>query len=119
MRGYMNCSVDIKKILDEINIINADYIRGNIYLPASMGGASITWTSSNCNVISDKKIGKLAPGVVTRLKEETRVILTATVTLGDEVASKDIEVCVLKKPEDINEDDYQGYLFGHFIGEEN
>ena len=119
MRGYMNCSVDIKKILDEINIINADYIRGNIYLPASMGGASITWTSSNCNVISDKKIGKLAPGVVTRLKEDTRVILTATVTLGDEVASKDIEVCVLKKPEDINEDDYQGYLFGHFIGEEN
>lgn len=115
----MNCSVDIKKILDEINIINADYIRGNIYLPASMGGASITWTSSNCNVISDKKIGKLAPGVVTRLKEDTRVILTATVTLGDEVASKDIEVCVLKKPEDINEDDYQGYLFGHFIGEEN
>lgn len=119
MRGYMNCSVDIKKILDEINIINADYIRGNIYLPASIGGASITWTSSNCNVISDKKIGKLAPGVVTRLKEDTRVILTATVTLGDEVASKDIEVCVLKKPEDINEDDYQGYLFGHFIGEEN
>lgn len=115
----MNCSVDIKKILDEINIINADYIRGNIYLPASIGGASITWTSSNCNVISDKKIGKLAPGVVTRLKEDTRVILTATVTLGDEVASKDIEVCVLKKPEDINEDDYQGYLFGHFIGEEN
>lgn len=115
----MNCSVDIKKILDEINIINADYIRGNIYLPASMGDASITWTSSNCNVISDKKIGKLAPGVVTRLKEDTRVILTATVTLGDEVASKDIEVCVLKKPEDINEDDYQGYLFGHFIGEEN
>lgn len=112
---------NIEKILDAIDIPSKDEIRGNITLPTNVCGASVSWTSSNSAVITDKDQGKLLAGVVTRGNEDIKVTLTASVSVGgatgDETATKEIEVCVLAAPKKLTEDDFEGYLFGHFIGE--
>lgn len=112
-------SVQMQKILDKIVIPNANEVRGNITLLSEVDGVKITWESSNTDVITDQEIDGKAAGVVTRGENDVNVKLTATISLEQEVAKKEIEVCVLKAPAPITEDDYQGYLFGHFIGEEN
>lgn len=108
----------MQKILDAIFIPYADEIRGNITLPVKINGADISWISSNPSVISDKDKGLLKAGVVTRGSDDVKVTLTATATLNGKTAEKKIEVTVLKAPVPVTEDDYAGYLFGHFIGEE-
>lgn len=113
----MSYSNELQTILDSIDIKNKAAVKGNIYLPASVDGATVIWESSDSNIITDKSVDGKAAGVVTRVSQDTTVKLTARATLGSETASKDIEVKVLKAPVKITEDDYQGYLFGHFIGE--
>lgn len=115
----MQSSIEMQKILDAIYIPNADEIRGNITLLSEINGATVTWKSSNADVISDKDIKGKAAGVVTRGSEDQKITLTATVDINGEAAEKEVNVCVLKAPEPISEDDYEGYLFGHFIGEED
>jgi len=70
-------------------------------------------------MITDADVEEKLAGVVTRGAEDTWVTLTATITKDNEVAQKNIDVLVLKAPAQITEDDYEGYLFGHFIGEGN
>lgn len=113
----MRYSEEMRRLLDNIFIPEASVLRGNITLPEEVFGAKVSWKSSNPAVISDKDIGKMKAGVVTRGAEDQIVMLTASVTLGDETAEKTIETTVLKAPKPITEDDYEGYLFGHFIGE--
>ena len=110
-------SEQMQALLDSIEIPYASEIRGNITLCDSIDDAQITWSSSNKEVITDEEIDGKLPGVVTRGEADTVVTLTATVTKDNEIAKKDVEVCVLAAPAPITEDDYQGYLFGHFIGE--
>ena len=105
------------KIWEAVCIPNAKEIRGNITLATQAEGADITWTSSNAKVISDKANGGLAAGVVMRGQEDCRVILTATASKGTETAKKEFEVVVKKAVKPIGEEEYGGYLFGHFIGE--
>lgn len=112
-------SAQMQEILDSIVIPDAEAVRGNITLQEESGGAVITWKSSNVNVITDTEIDGKAPGVVTRGADDQTVMLTATVKNGNETAEKTISVNVLKAPAAITEDDYAGYLFGHFIGESN
>lgn len=104
-------------ILDKITIPNADAIRGNITLPESVDGAKVTWRSSKPDVITDTKQGAMAAGVVTRGEEDVKVTLTATVEINDKTFTKGILANVVKAPKALSEDDYEGYLFGHFIGE--
>lgn len=113
----MDCSVNMQKILDSLTICNSGEIRGNITLPETIENAIIQWTSSDSMVISDKQIGKMKPGVVNRQSQDVNVTLTATINIDEETAQKNFGVKVLKAPEKITEDDYEGYLFGHFIGE--
>lgn len=113
----MELSREMKEILEEIAVPCAGEIRGNIELPTKMQGALITWRSSDSKVITDRDFGGKAAGVVARQGEDRKVRLTATVTRGSETAEKEIEVCVKKAPRPITEEDYAGYLFGHFIGE--
>ena len=110
---------NIQQILEKISIPNAEKIKGNITLLTKLDGADITWKSSNPDVITDNDNGVMLAGVVTRKSSDEEVILTATVKLGKEEATKDIKVCVLAAPKPLTEDDYEGYLFGHFIGEGN
>lgn len=109
----------MNSVLNSLEIPYAEAIRGNITLPDTILGASITWESSNPNVISDKTINGKAAGVVTRGESDQTVTLKAIVNLNGEVAEKSFDVCVLKAPKAISDDDFEGYLFGHFIGEED
>lgn len=119
MQNKMICSAKMQTILDSISIKSADALRGNITLITEMEDAKIEWKSSNTDVITDREIDGKPAGVVKRGEDDTRVTLTATVTLQDEVAEKELSVCVLKAPTVLTEEDFEGYLFGHFIGEEN
>lgn len=111
-------SEEMKELMDSIEIPYSDEIRGNITLPLSIEGASVTWKSSNPSIITDADAGEKLAGVVTRGAEDTMVTLTATITKDNETAQKNINVRVLKAPKQITEDDYEGYLFGHFTGHE-
>ena len=99
--------------LGALEIPGAEEIRGNITLVEEFNGAKITWTSSNPEVVTDQAADGKAAGVVTRGAVDQKVILTAA--SGE--ATKEIEVTVKAAPAAITEDDYAGYLFGHFIGE--
>lgn len=114
----MGVSCAMQNIMDKIWIPYADRIKGNIFLPLTIDGAEVSWKSSNPSVISDKDNGILKAGVVSRGKEDVKVTLTATVLMNGETAEKEIEVSVVKISSPVTEDDYVGYLFGHFIGEE-
>lgn len=107
-----------QKILGEIQIPNADQIRGNIYLCKELKGTKIQWKSSHPDVISDQQIEELAPGVVTRQKQDVKVVLTACIDTEDGTVCKDFDVIVKAAPKTLEEEDYAGYLFGHFIGEQ-
>ena len=108
----------MQEILNKIDIPNKECIRGNITLPLEVDGAKISWKSSNESVISDKQIGKMAAGVVNRQAEDTHVVLSATIEKNGETFVKDFDVCVKKAYKKPSEDDFGGYLFAHFIGEQ-
>lgn len=105
------------EVLKMFEIPHSDAIRGNITLPDRIGDFDIIWTSSNPSVISDKKTGNMEKGAVTRSAEDVKVVLKAEARFNDRYEEKEFEVLVLKKPAPIMDEDYQGYLFGHFIGE--
>lgn len=110
-------SAEMKKVLDAIVIPYAEAVRGNITLPTELGEAKLVWKSSNPSVITDEKVGAASAGVVTRQAEDCKVTLSVTVTLGAKQAEKKLPVLVLAAPKQLTEDDFSGYLFGHFIGE--
>lgn len=105
-------------IIEQISIPEASAVRGNITLITKIDGALIEWHSSNPEVISDKAEGKMAAGVVKRGDKDVCVTLTATITQEDgSIRKAEFKVNVLKAPKKISDDDFDGYLFGHFIGE--
>ena len=108
----------MQEILNKIDIPNKECIRGNITLPLEVDGVKISWKSSNESVISDKQIGKMAAGVVNRQAEDTHVVLSATIEKNGETFVKEFDVCVKKAYKNPSEDDFGGYLFAHFIGEQ-
>ncbi|NLX63440.1 MAG: family 43 glycosylhydrolase [Clostridiaceae bacterium] len=115
----------VKAALDKISIPNKDDIRGNITLPETIDGLPVIWTASPEGIISTQTIpaeendnyAPIPAGVVTRPEADTKVELTATITLNEATSSKVIEVTVRKKPEPISESDYKAYLFTYFTGE--
>lgn len=114
----MSCVAEMKQILKRIDIPDKDGIRGNITLVTKVDGASVTWKSSNPEVITDKEVDGKPAGVVTRGEKDQNVVLTAVMNAGGKQEEVEFQVCVLKAPKEIKEEDYEGYLFGHFIGEQ-
>ena len=55
----MSCVAEMKQILKRIDIPDKDGIRGNITLVTKVDGASVTWKSSNPEVITDKEERKI------------------------------------------------------------
>ncbi len=110
----------VEKIKDSLDIPNADNIRGNITLPTSSDeGASITWESDNPEVINvneivNKNYYNTPPGIVTRQKKDTSVMLIATIQYGEVTDKKEVQVTVKAKPKNKK---YKAYLMTHFTGE--
>lgn len=64
-----HASERVRQALAGLVIPHADDVRGNVTLPttvAAMPGATVSWTSSNPSVVSDRADGLIAAGVVTR-----------------------------------------------------
>lgn len=108
----------VQLIANKIDIPGKECIMGNITLPTEVDGAKIEWNSSAKDIITDTAVGKMAAGVVTRQKEDVCVKLTANVSLGEQTVSKEIDICVKSAPKSLTEDSFSGYLFAHFIGEQ-
>lgn len=97
---------------DLLDIPTADAIRGNITLPDTGDmNSTITWKSSDENVIRTTADGNILPGQVTRQKEDTKVTLTATLTKGEASTTKKFDCTVIKEAEDAELTDY---LFAYF-----
>lgn len=108
----------MNNILDKIIIPNIDSIMGNITLQDEVDGVAISWSSSNPEVISDTDKGILKKGVVCRQAEDVEVELIASVETDGMLIKRVFNANVVKAPEPIKSEDFAGYLFGHFIGEE-
>jgi hypothetical protein len=95
----------VKAAANELTVVNADAAYGNLTLPTSLNGATVTWASANEKLVT-------ASGVVNRPKgRDAKVILRATVKKGTAKATKDIPVRVVKAFEKAAD---KAYLFVHF-----
>ena len=92
-------------------------IYGNVYLPDEIDGANISWWSSKPKVINPKQSGEAAPGEVTRPNKDTEVTLVAQIEKDGNKTKYQKTVTVKAAVPKIDDDDYEAYLFGHFIGE--
>ena len=107
------------EIADKIEVANGDGIYGNVYLPEEMDGYKIIWESSDPDIIDPNWYGDAAPGSVFRPTEDTDIELTAFIIDEENKLGARMDQTVTVKgldyvPED---EDYEAYLFGHFIGE--
>lgn len=106
---------DYRKALE---IANGDSVKGNITLKDTVFGKSVTWQSSNEDVINTKDIPNgdyvIPKGKVTRQDEDVKVTLTATVDLGLIKPTFTQEVTVIKKPQPVGET--VGYFYVYFRG---
>ena len=93
-------------------------IYGNIFMPEELNGASISWKSSDEEVINSKWDGEKAPGVVTRYAEDIEVTLTANIKKDGTAAKIEEKVTVKAAVPEVYDNDYVGYLFCHFTGQE-
>ena len=94
-----------------------DGVYGNVYLPEEVDGAKITWWSSNEDIIYPKYDGDIAPGEVFRPNQDTKVTLIAKIEKDGQATKYEQEVLVKAAAPEIADEDYEAYLFGHFIGE--
>jgi len=96
----------VQAALDSISITNAEDVRGNLHLPSASGGHSITWSSSDPEVIA-------ADGVVQRQHAPVQVNLTATIT--SEGTSQESVFTTHVRPA-VQLESFEGYAFAYFTG---
>lgn len=105
---------------ENLEIPNANDIRGNVTLPASSSkGATITWETDSPDVINvndtvNDDYDDIPAGVVTRQDTDKKVRLTATIASGEISDKKEISLTVKAKPGKKN---FTSYLMTHFTGE--
>lgn len=90
---------------EKLSILNKDEITCDLILPdkGERSGCEIVWKSSDKECVTDD-------GKVKRTDENKKVTMTATMTLGEKVLTKAIEITVLAKEDDA------AYLFAYFTG---
>jgi len=79
-----------REVIDSIDLsVCSDYIYNDIYLPCSIRGVDITWTSSDTDTISISDVTEVTNGtnycygtLADRINVDTTVTLTATITVG-------------------------------------
>ena len=92
-------------------------IYGNIRLVDKLSdGSKVKWWSSN-KIIKTKAYGDADPGVVKRPKKDTEVTLVAEIDKNGEKTKYEQTVTVKAAAPKIYDEDYEGYLFAHFVGE--
>jgi len=88
----VNDLITLNAAIESLTLTDADQVRSSLILPATAGsGVSVTWSSSNTDVVSNT-------GVVTRPAAGAypiKVILTATLSYNNVSDTKEIEVTVL------------------------
>ena len=86
--SVLQAKVDEVKAEDLLGLNDsADAVAFDLSLPEKIAGGSVTWTSSNADVIA-------ADGTVKNPKEDTKVTMTANVTSGILTAQKSFEFTV-------------------------
>jgi hypothetical protein len=86
--------------LADITIPNANDVRGNVTLTTTVTAfpnATVSWTSSNRNVVSDRPNGAIAAGVVTRPAvgaQAAKVTMKACVAVDADTACRDFVLTV-------------------------
>ena len=105
---------------DQLELVNPDDVRGNIYLPTEVEvegsgrTAAVTWESSNPAVVTDQEQDGKPAGVVTRQAEDTTVTLTASITAEEGAVEKEFTLTVKKAHE---MEDTTDYLFAYFLSD--
>lgn len=99
-------------------------VYGNITLPDTVNGTgTVTWATDHPEIVNVKEIpGKdgydpTPAGKVTRPAEDTKVTLTAVITLNQKSVEKVFAVTVKAAPKKLTEDDLTDYFFAYFTGE--
>ncbi|SDP87772.1 Glycosyl hydrolases family 43, partial [Litchfieldia salsa] len=102
----------------KLAIPNEKDIRGNITLPTELvvngQTVTITWSSSNPEIITDDATGEngdIPAGVVTRQATNQNVTLTATLEVNEEVSEKVFNTVVKKS---VQLDEFKGYIYTYF-----
>ena len=104
--------------IEDLTVVHAeDGVYGNIRLPENSEGAKISWWSSNPEIINPKWDGDAAPGMVNRPSQDTEVTVVAQVDRNGEKTKFEQKVNVKAAAPEIADEDYEAYLFGHFVGE--
>ncbi|MCR5309108.1 MAG: glycoside hydrolase family 43 protein [Bacilli bacterium] len=106
-----------ESIINELKVVNAEGVYGNVYLAESVGDKKVSWWSSDPKTIRPKSSGMVSPGEVIRGNEDKTVELIATIGEGETATQYTQNVTVKKAPAEIEDDDYEAYLFCHFVGE--
>lgn len=95
----------VKRAAEALHIVNAAAAYGNLTLPAAIHDATISWSSSNEQLVT-------STGVVTRpMKRDARVVLRAKIIRGTATLYKDIPVRIMKA---FKKEEDKAYLFVHF-----
>src|SRR5690625_4481566 len=102
----------VEDIAEKLEIHNVKDVRGNLTLPTKgKNGSIISWESEKPHVITES-------GEVIRPQHgngDELVKLVATITLNEEVTHKVFQAYVKEMPE---QEEFKGYLFSYFIGED-
>ena len=114
----------LQKDYDDLEILNADDVRGNLALiREGKNGSTISWRSSNTAVVTDSAEGSIYDGgVVTRPEAGSpaaEVTLTATLKspYSEDTMEKEFQVKVQPKDDSLDKDYSGGYLWAHFDAE--
>ncbi|KAH6839647.1 glycosyl hydrolase [Chaetomium sp. MPI-CAGE-AT-0009] len=95
-----------ERALAGLTVTNIDDVRGNLHLPDTSGNLTVTWTSSQPQVIS-------GDGIVHRQAEDVTVDLTASIDV-EGVHHERVLSAVVRKAAKIGP--FEGYAFAYFTG---
>ena len=108
----------VESAVDVKNENSEKAVYGNIRLPNKVDDAKVKWWSSNNGVIKAKAYGEAEPGFVKRPKKDTEVTLVAEIEKDGNKTKYEQTVTVKAAVPTVDDDDYCGYLFCHFTGQE-
>jgi beta-xylosidase len=102
----INTEARTQAAVDSISVTNIEDVRGNLFLPTTVDGMKVTWSSSDPSIISHE-------GIVRRQDDEQLVNLTATIDADGVIRERSISAKVRQA---VQLDPFEGYAFAYFTG---